>query len=120
MYFVVVNDTIPAGVEIINPNLKTSRQNFTSETTPEPPQYDLSDPFGAGYGGFGSWLFGQARIADQGVSWTAPYLPAGTYQLIYRVVPVTAGEFRILPASAYQYYFPDVQGATAGAILTIN
>jgi alpha-2-macroglobulin len=117
MYFVIVKDTIPSGVEIIDPNLNTSRRVFAPTAGPDTPAYDLRDPFGAGYC---AWLFGQAQIRDQGVTWTAPYLPAGTYQLTYRVVPVTAGEFRVLPAQAYQYYFSDVQGTSSGSIFTIN
>jgi hypothetical protein len=30
------------------------------------------------------------------------------------------GEYRILPARAYQFYFPDVQGNSAGEIFTIE
>jgi uncharacterized protein YfaS (alpha-2-macroglobulin family) len=118
MYFVVVQDTIPAGVEIINPNLKTSRSDLLVPVNGAiADAYDLRDPFGSGYG---SWFFGQALIRDQGIRWTAPYLPAGTYQLTYRVVPVSAGQFRAIPAQAFQYYFPEVQGASAGSIFTIE
>lgn len=117
MYFVSVEDTIPAGVEMINPNLKTSRTAVGAEPQESGPQFDLRAPF---RGGYGWWFFGRAVMRDTGVSWTAPYLPAGTYQLTYRVMPVTAGEFRALPARAYQVYFPDIQGASAGAILRIG
>lgn len=117
MYYVVVEDSIPAGAEIINPNLKTSQQGFTTDDLPDSPQYDLSDPFGAGWGW---WFFGAGQVFDQGIRWTAPYLSAGTYELTYRIVPTTAGEFRVLPAHAYQNYFPDIEGTSAGTIFNIK
>ena len=58
MYYVVVEDTIPAGTEMIDPNLKTSRQGFVKQDQPESPLYDPMDPF---RGGWGWWRFGQAR-----------------------------------------------------------
>jgi uncharacterized protein YfaS (alpha-2-macroglobulin family) len=117
MYYLVVEDTVPAGMEIIDPNLKTSLQGQAPESGPNSPEFNLQDPFGNGWG---RWYFGQALIRDQGVRWVAPYLPAGTYTLTYRVVPSTAGEFRAIPARAYENYFPDVQGTSAGSIFAIK
>jgi hypothetical protein len=117
MYFVSVEDNLPAGVELINPNLNTSRRAIAPEQQEEIELFDLRYPFESGFGG---WLFGSASIRSSSVQWLAPYLPAGTYQLTYRFVPVFAGEFRVLPARAYQYYFPDVQGTSAGSILRIE
>jgi uncharacterized protein YfaS (alpha-2-macroglobulin family) len=119
MYYVVVQDSIPAGAEIINPNLKTSQQSFQNDGLPpvETSKYDSSSPFKAGWGW---WYFGAGQVFDQGIRWTAPYLSAGTYQLTYRIVPTTAGEFRVLPAHAYQNYFPDIEGTSAGTIFSIK
>jgi uncharacterized protein YfaS (alpha-2-macroglobulin family) len=117
MYFVAVQDYIPAGAEIIDPNLKTSQQGFVNDGLPEAPKYDPSSPF---RGGWGWWNFGAAQIFDQGIRWMAPYLSAGTYELTYRIVPTTAGEFRVLPAHAYQTYFPDIEATSAGVIFTIK
>ena len=117
MYYVVVEDTIPSGAEVINPNLKTSQQGFAVESEPNTPLYDLRSPFDSGWGW---WLFGSPTVLDQGVRWTAPYLAAGTYELTYRIVPTTAGEFRVLPAHAYQNYFPDVEGTSAGSVFVIK
>jgi uncharacterized protein YfaS (alpha-2-macroglobulin family) len=114
---VVVEDAIPSGAEVINPNLNTSRRAFINQDQPDSPQFDPMDPF---RGGWGWWHFGQARIFDDHVSWIASYLPAGTYTLTYRLSPVLAGEFQVIPAHAYQYYFPEVEGRSAGDVLIIR
>ncbi len=117
MYYLVVEDSIPSGTEIVNPNLKTSRQGYIDESLPPDQQYDISDPFRDGWGW---WYFGSAQIHDESVRWMAPYLPAGTYTLTYRLSPTLAGDFQVIPAHAYQYYFPDVEGRSAGDILSIR
>jgi alpha-2-macroglobulin len=117
MYYLVVEDTVPAGMQIIDPNLKTSLQGQAAESGPNSPEFKLSNPQEEGWGW---WYFGQAQIRDQGVRWVAPYLPAGTYTLTYRLVPSTAGEFRVIPAMAYENYFPDVQGTSAGSVFLIK
>jgi len=66
------------------------------------------------------WWFSQAEIHDDLVRWSAAYLPAGTYELIYQMTPYAAGEFQVIPARAWQYYFPEVQAATNGSIYTIS
>lgn len=116
MYYLVVEDAIPAGTEVINPNLKTSRQGFVTEELPAP-ENDLIDPFRSGWGW---WWFGDAKIHDDSVRWIAPFLPAGAYTLTYRLSPVVAGEFQTIPAQAYMYYFPEVEGRSAGGVLTIR
>jgi hypothetical protein len=50
----------------------------------------------------------------------ATYLAAGTYELTYRLTPLQAGEFRLLPAHAYETYFPEVEGSSAGAVFRID
>jgi alpha-2-macroglobulin len=81
------------------------------------PLYDPRDPYGSGWGW---WLFDPARIYSDHISWTASYLPAGTYQLTYTLVILQAGEYRVLPAHAQMLYFPEVQGNSAGGILEIE
>jgi uncharacterized protein YfaS (alpha-2-macroglobulin family) len=112
MYYVVVEDTVPAGMEIINPNLNTSQQNFD-------PLSDPATQFNSPYGGWGWWLFQRAVISDQGARWMADFLPAGTYEITYRLSPSVAGEFRAIPARAYQYFFPEVEGSSAGGVYTV-
>jgi uncharacterized protein YfaS (alpha-2-macroglobulin family) len=114
-YYVVVEDFIPAGAEILNLSLKTSQQ-FGAKG-PEVAEYDPDDPFGRGWGW---WWFDPARIYDDHITWTAEYLPAGTYVLTYTLIPQQAGTFQVIPARAWLNYFPEVQGRSAGAVFEIK
>lgn len=112
---VIVEDAIPAGAEILDLSLKTAQQTDTEIVST--PQYDAANPFGDGWRW---WLFQPPQISDQGIRWYAPELPAGVYQLTYRLVVNQPGEYRLIPARAYEYYFPETQGSSAGGILTIQ
>lgn len=114
LYYVVVEDAIPAGAELINLRLNTAAW---MPEKPLVPEVDALDPFADGWGW---WWFGPPAITDQNIQWIASYLPAGTYTLTYKLQPLQAGEFRVLPARAYTYYFPEVEGRSAGAIFKIE
>ena len=114
-YYVMVEDFIPAGMEILNRSLKTSQQGID---TPEVEvQFDDSDPFAEGWGW---WLFHEPQIRDDGILFSADYLPAGTYVLTYTLIPLQAGEYHVLPAHAWESFFPEVQGTSAGAVFEIK
>jgi uncharacterized protein YfaS (alpha-2-macroglobulin family) len=113
-YYLVVEDYIPAGAEILNTRLQTSQLGEYGEPGP---LYDPSDPFASGWGW---WLFSAAKVYDDHIAFTAEYLPAGTYELTYTLVMLQAGEYQVLPARAWLFYFPEVQGTTAGAVFEIR
>jgi hypothetical protein len=112
MYYMMVEDYIPAGAEILDTSLKTSQLG-----APVEPQYDPHDPFAAGWGW---WYFSQRRIYDDHIAWSAEYLPAGVYELTYTLVLMQPGQYQVLPARAWQFYFPEVQGTSAGEIFEIE
>jgi uncharacterized protein YfaS (alpha-2-macroglobulin family) len=115
-HYVMVEDFIPAGMEILNRSLKTSQQGL--EPTEEVQvRFDDSDPFAEGWGW---WLFHEPQIRDDGILFTADHLPAGTYVLTYTLIPLQAGEYRVLPAHAWEAFFPEVQGTSAGAVFEIR
>jgi alpha-2-macroglobulin len=114
-HYVMVEDFIPAGMEILNRSLKTSQQGI--ESTNVEVQFDDSDPFAEGWGW---WLFHEPQIRDDGILFSADYLPAGTYVLTYTLIPLQAGEYRVLPAHAWESFFPEVQGTSAGAVFEIK
>jgi uncharacterized protein YfaS (alpha-2-macroglobulin family) len=114
-HYVMVEDFIPAGMEILNRSLKTSQQGI--DATQIEAQFEDNDPFGAGWGW---WLFNEPQIRDDGILFTADYLPAGTYVLTYTLIPLQAGEYRVLPAHAWESFFPEVQGTSAGAVFEIK
>lgn len=118
VHHLVVEDWIPAGAEILDLSLKTSQQGdpgFNVETEDEP-LFEPEDPFGEGWGW---WLFAPPQIYDDHIAWAADYLPAGTYELTYTLVLLSPGEYRVLPARAWQFYFPEVQGTSAGTLFAI-
>ncbi|MEP0806280.1 MAG: Ig-like domain-containing protein, partial [Chloroflexota bacterium] len=114
-YHVIVEDHIPAGMEILNRGLKTSQ--LGADKTDVQVQFKDEDPFAEGWGW---WLFNEPQIHDEGILFTADYLPAGTYVLTYSLIPVQAGEFQLLPAHAWQAFFPEVQGTSAGMLFEIK
>ncbi len=113
-YYLVVEDYIPAGAEILNTRLQTTQLGEYGEPGP---LYDPSDPFASGWGW---WMFSAAKVYDDHIAFTAEYLPAGTYELTYTLVILQAGAYQVLPARAWLFYFPEVQGTTAGAVFEIR
>jgi len=114
VYHFIVQDYIPAGTEILNTNLKTTQLGEGGEPGP---LYDPRDPY---KNGWGWWLFNAAQIYADHITWTAAYLPAGTYELTYTLTVLQAGAYHVLPARAWMLYFPEVQGNSAGEIMEIR
>lgn len=110
MYYLMVEDYIPAGSEVLDASLKTSQPGET-------PPYNPLHPFDEGWGW---WYFSLPRIYDDHITWSAQTLPPGTYEFTYQLVILQPGEYRVLPARAWQFYFPEVQGVSAGKIFTIE
>ena len=113
MYNLIIEDNIPAGAEILNPALKTAQLGRGPDSN-EAQSYDYFENF------WGWWYFTSGEVYDNSIQWTAKYAPAGTYELTYRMQPVTVGEFNVIPAHAYLYYFPDVEGRSAGMMFSIK
>jgi uncharacterized protein YfaS (alpha-2-macroglobulin family) len=110
VYYMLVEDYLPAGAEVLDVSLKTSQQGAAE------PHYDLHEPFAQGWGW---WYFNDPQIYDDRIAWAVDVLPAGTYELTYQLVPLLPGEFKVMPARAWQLYFPEVQGNSAGDIFEI-
>lgn len=114
-YYVMVEDFIPAGTEILDQNLNTTQQGI--DATEVQVQFDDKNPFAKGWGW---WLFNPPQIHNESILFTANFLPAGTYVLTYTLTPLQAGEYRVLPAHAWQAFFPEVQGTSAGMVFEIE
>lgn len=107
-YYLVVEDYIPAGAEVLDASLKTSQQFI---------EIDAGDPFEEGWGW---WYFNDPQIYDDHIAWAVDYLPAGTYELTYVLVLNQPGQYRVIPAQAWQFYFPEVRGNSAGMVFEIS
>jgi len=115
-YYLLVEDYLPAGTEVLNTNLLTVQMGMPEEEQVIP-EFDPRRPFEKGWGW---WFFTDPRIYDDHVSWATSYVPAGTYELTYLLVILQPGEYRVLPARSWMFYFPEVQGNSAGEVFTIQ
>jgi uncharacterized protein YfaS (alpha-2-macroglobulin family) len=85
----------------------------------EPSTVQIYDPRRPYEDGWGWWLFNPASIYDDHITWTANFLPAGTYELTYSLLLLQPGEYQVIPARAWQFYFPEVQANSAGETFEI-
>lgn len=114
-YYVLVKDYIPAGSEILDTRILTT-QLGASEEEPAVAEMDPTQPFKKGW----EWQrFSQPLIYDDHLVWSAEYLPAGSYELRYILTLLQPGEYHLRPAEAWELYFPEVQGSSAGGMFTI-
>ncbi|MCA1553275.1 MAG: hypothetical protein LC737_02735, partial [Chloroflexi bacterium] len=115
MHYLVLEDVLPAGFEAVDTTLKTSslaaRGGGLKEQPQPKPQVSGDDRYFQPY-----WTYwAHSDVRDDRVSVFATYLGRGTYEYTYMLRASVAGEFRTLPARAWQMYFPDVQGRSEGA-----
>jgi hypothetical protein len=116
LYYVVVEDPLPAGAEAIDPSLATTslveqRPTLFREAESEHGR-DL-------YRWWWSW-YSRSEMRDDKVVLFADYLPAGTYEYTYTFRATRPGEYRVVPTDAREFYFPEVFGRAAGRLLTIQ
>jgi hypothetical protein len=111
LYYVVIEDPLPAGAEGINPILGTEAQFGTQPGLVG----DSSRLFGWGWW---SW-FTNIEFRDERVVLNATYLPAGAYEYVYYMRPSVEGTFNVIPTFGYQYYLPEVSGRGAGSLFRV-
>ncbi|TNE44141.1 MAG: hypothetical protein EP343_30785 [Deltaproteobacteria bacterium] len=98
---VAVEVPLPAGVEVMNPNLMTaSSQSKTSQQNTIRPTH--------------------TEFLDDRVRYFFNYLPSGDHRLYFRVRATTSGQFTYPPAHAELMYRPSVMGRSAGYPLTVQ
>jgi hypothetical protein len=108
LHYVIINDPLPAGLEALDASLATDA---------EVPQDITREEFFSR--GWGWWWFDYVDRYDEKIVLSADYLPAGTYVFTYLARASTVGEFRVLPVTAWEFYFPDISGRSDGAIFTV-
>lgn len=114
LVYAIVEDHFPAGSEAIDPNLETSVSGEGGEIE----QVSDDNPYRYGYWGW--WYFNNIEYRDDRVVFLSDFLPAGTYQYSYTLQTTIPGEYQVLPAVAYQEFFPDVFGRSEGFVFTIE
>jgi uncharacterized protein YfaS (alpha-2-macroglobulin family) len=108
LYFAVIEDPLPAGLETLNRQLA-----ITPDITQPMEHYDPAWRWGW-------WWFDQIEIRDEQTNLYADFLPRGTYVYTYYAQVAFSGEFQVIPARGYAFYQPDIFGRTAGMVFTIE
>jgi uncharacterized protein YfaS (alpha-2-macroglobulin family) len=118
LYYVVVEDPLPAGAEAVDTSLAT-----TSLLEQEPGITPVAEAEGSGWRSFYWWWwrwYSRSELRDEKVVLFADYLPAGTYTYQYTFRATQAGEYRVIPTSAHEFYFPEVFGRGDGRLFTVT
>jgi uncharacterized protein YfaS (alpha-2-macroglobulin family) len=116
LHYVVVEDPLPAGCEALDTSLET-----TSRTIRAPELQKTDQQAGPWWMWWWNswWSPTHTELRDEKVALFATYLARGTYQYSYLIRASLPGQFLILPAQAYEMYFPDVFGRTDGAMFSV-
>jgi len=115
LYYVVVEDPFPAGTEPVDTSLQTT--SVVGEQ-PEVHRTGVAEPWW--YWGWGWWWFSNTDLRDEKLVLFATSLPAGTYEYTYLLRIGLEGEYRVIPATAYEMYFPEVMGRSDGMVFTVE
>ncbi len=113
LYYVVLEDPLPAGCEAVDTSLATTS---VLESSPSVTRESSKSSW------FSWWWwrwYSRSELRDEKVVLFADYLPAGTYTYRYTVRAVQPGEFKVLPAVAREFYFPEVFGRSDGRGFTV-
>ncbi len=106
--YLVLEDTYPAGMEPVDPTLETEVQEGV-----EPGEQSSRR----------SWWwwprFDHEELRDERAVFYASQLGSGTYQVRYYLRAAIPGEYRVLPTTAWEMYFPEVRGRSDGAIFRV-
>jgi len=108
LYYVRIEDPLPAGAEAVDPTLLTTSQLQSGGYTIPKGTTDLA------------WYLDHTELRDDRAILFAGYLSAGTYRYEYDIHLTTPGVFHALPAHAQEDYFPDVFGRSTGGYLTVR
>jgi uncharacterized protein YfaS (alpha-2-macroglobulin family) len=121
LHYVVVEDYLPAGLEPIDTSLKTTSSEIRQMMLAEQ-QESASERQGHGYGwwSYHRSFFNHVDMRDNRVVLFSTYLPRGVHEYVYFLRATTAGQYRVMPAQAYEMYFPEVWGRTDGAVFNVR
>ena len=108
LYYVRVEDPLPAGAEAVDPSLLTTSQLNHGGYRVPPHTSDLA------------WYVSHVELRDDRAALFAAYLPAGVYRYEYTVQLTTRGVFHALPAHVAETYFPEVFGHGGGGYFTVQ
>ncbi len=115
--FVALEDWLPAGLEVVDPSLRTTAGLSTvssdtdARTEAEQRSHDELDPQDRGYG---RSVWDHRALRDDRVQFFARYLRPGVFEASYLARATTAGRFVRPPAQAEEMYNAGVMGRSDG------
>ena len=110
LYYVQLEDPIPAGADLVDTGLATTSQLASG------PTLSRSD---SRYGWWWNW-YSRSELRDDRVALFASRLGKGTYEYSYTMRVTSVGKFNVIPTFVNQQYFPDVFGRSDGKLLTVT
>ncbi|HEY66563.1 MAG TPA: hypothetical protein G4O02_18595, partial [Caldilineae bacterium] len=114
LYYLVVEDPLPAGAEAIDTSLRITSKTY------EAPKLEAASTGEGGPPWWARWIPSHTELRDEKVALFATRLPRGTYQYTYQMRASLPGRYLVLPTTAYEMYFPEVWGRSAGGVFTIT
>lgn len=106
--FVVVDDPIPAGLEIVNTSFQTTATQLGREETEESREWWWENPFR------------HREMYDDRALFFADYLPPGVHTVTYLVRATSYGDFAMPATRAEGMYEPEVFGQTASRVIKVE
>ena len=103
--FVVLQDYLPAGFEIVDESLATEGADIVADDDGAESYYNP---------------FHRREIYDDSIAAFADYMPKGVYKFKYTVTASTSGYFKVPPAWVNAMYAPEVYGRTGSGEYTIK
>lgn len=111
---VALVDPVPAGLEILNPDLATAVAVAPDEVGDGGGPIPLARDWW-----WGTWYDHQNQRDDRAEAY-ASHLPAGTYRYTYVARATTPGTFVTPPSRAEEIYTPEVFGRSASATVVVD
>ncbi|RME97398.1 MAG: alpha-2-macroglobulin, partial [Chloroflexi bacterium] len=120
LYYLVLEDPLPAGAEAIDTGLATTSllamsPGLSLVGRPGGPE----EPYFAPYYWWWRW-YSRSELRDDKVVLFTDRLPKGTYEYSYTMRATLPGDYHVLPATAHEFYFPEVFGRSDGRLLSIG
>jgi uncharacterized protein YfaS (alpha-2-macroglobulin family) len=121
LYYLAVEDPLPAGAEAIDPTLATTSQ-LAQQPAIGVPGPMVADTVARAPEIFWPWWnwYSRSELRDEKVVLFADTLPKGSYLYSYTMRLTLPGEFRVIPTTASEMYFPEVYGRGDGQLLRVN
>jgi hypothetical protein len=124
LYYVVVEDPLPAGAEAVDTGLATTSLLAMDPTLSRTSRtYYGEEELSIGgrpyYWWWWNW-YSRSELRDEKVVLFADYLSKGTYEYSYTMRATLPGDFHVIPTVASEFYFPEVFGRSDGRLLSIG